>query len=87
MTRYLGRRGLLVPVLLCAPPRARPRTVINALHAATQKVLAEPDTKQLLASQGVLPLESASPEEFARFFRADFDRVAKLISIAGIKPE
>jgi hypothetical protein len=26
-------------------------------------------------------------EEFARFFRADFDRVARLIKIAGIKPE
>jgi tripartite-type tricarboxylate transporter receptor subunit TctC len=68
-------------------PRGTPRAIVNSLHAATQKVLAEPDTKQLLAGQGVLPLESASPEEFARFFRADFDRVAKLISIAGIKPE
>jgi len=68
-------------------PRGTPRAIVNSLHAATQKVLAEPDTKQLLAGQGVLLLESASPEEFARFFRADFDRVAKLISIAGIKPE
>jgi tripartite-type tricarboxylate transporter receptor subunit TctC len=68
-------------------PRGTPRAIVNSLHAATQKVLAGPDTKQLYANQGVLPLESASPEEFARFFRADFDRVANLISIAGIKPE
>jgi tripartite-type tricarboxylate transporter receptor subunit TctC len=36
---------------------------------------------------GASSLMSASPEEFGTFFRADFDRVAKLIKIAGIKPE
>ena len=68
-------------------PRGTPRTIISSLHAAIQKVLAEPDVKQQYAVQGLAPLGSASPEEFAREFREDFNRVAKLVKLAGIKPE
>ena len=57
------------------------------LHAATQKVLAEPDTKQLYAAQSMVPQGNTSPDELDRFLRADFDRMAKLIKISGIKPE
>ena len=46
-----------------------------------------PDVKQLYAVQGLVPLGSASPEEFSKFVRGDFDRIAKLVKIAGIKPE
>ena len=46
-----------------------------------------PNVKDLYTAQGMAPLGSASPEEFGKFFLADFDRVAKLIKIAGIKPE
>jgi hypothetical protein len=33
------------------------------------------------------PLGSESPDEFARFYRADFERVEKLVKLAGVKPE
>ena len=68
-------------------PRGTPRAIIKSLHATIQKVLADPDVKQQYAFQGLVPLGSASPEEFGRFFRADFDRIAKLVKIAGLKPE
>ena len=68
-------------------PRGTPRTIIRSVHAAIQKVLAEPDVKQQFANQGLAPLGSASPEEFGKFFRADFERVAKLVKLAGLKPE
>ena len=68
-------------------PRGTPRTIIKTVHATIQKVLAEPVVKEFYAAQGVVPLGSASSEEFARFFRADFERIAKLVKIAGIKPE
>lgn len=68
-------------------PRGTPRAVIKTVHAAIQTALAEPVVKDLYASQGVVPLGSASPEEFDRFFRADFERIAKLVKIAGIRPE
>jgi tripartite-type tricarboxylate transporter receptor subunit TctC len=68
-------------------PKGTPRTIIKSLHAAIQKVLAGPDLKQQFANQGLAPLGSESPEAFGRFFRADFDRIAKLVKLAGVKPE
>jgi tripartite-type tricarboxylate transporter receptor subunit TctC len=68
-------------------PKGTPRTIIKTVHATIQKALAEPVVKEFYAAQGVVPLGSASPEEFARFFRVDFERIAKLVKIAGIKPE
>lgn len=68
-------------------PKGTARNIIKSLHAMIQKVLAEPDLIQQFANQGLAPLGSASPEEFGRFFRADFDRIAKLVKLAGVKPE
>lgn len=68
-------------------PQATPRPIIRTLHASLQKTLADPDVRQQYAHQGLVPLGSESPEAFARFVRADFDRIAKLVKIAGIKPE
>lgn len=68
-------------------PKGTPRAIIKILYGTIQKVLAMPDVKQQFASQGLAPLGSASPEEFGKFFRADFDRIAKLVKLAGLKPE
>jgi tripartite-type tricarboxylate transporter receptor subunit TctC len=68
-------------------PQGTPRSIIKSLHAAVQKALADPEVKKLYANQGLVPLGSASPEEFGKFFRADFDRIARLVKVAGIKPE
>jgi tripartite-type tricarboxylate transporter receptor subunit TctC len=43
--------------------------------------------RQLYANQGLAPRGSASPEEFAKFYRADFARMEKLAKVAGLKPE
>lgn len=68
-------------------PRGTPRPVISSLYATIQKALAAPEVKEQFALQGTIPQGSASPEEFGRFFRADYDRIVKLVKIAGIKPE
>ena len=77
---YTSWNGIFVP-------KGTPRPIVAKLHATTQKALAEPEVKQHYANQGLAPLGSASPEEFGRFFQADFARMAKLVKIAGIKPE
>ena len=64
-----------------------PRRVVTQLHAAVQKALADPEVRELYAAQGLEPQGSSSPAEFDRFFRADFERYAKLVKMAGIKPE
>jgi tripartite-type tricarboxylate transporter receptor subunit TctC len=68
-------------------PKGTPRAIVTKLHGTIQKALAEPEVKQLYATQGVAPQGSSSPEEFGKFVRADFNRIAKLMKIAGIKPE
>lgn len=68
-------------------PKGTPRAIVTKLHGTIQKALAEPEVKQLYATQGLAPQGSSSPEEFGKLVRADFDRIAKLMKIAGIKPE
>lgn len=68
-------------------PKGTPRTMIKTWHATLQKALAAPDVRAQYANQGLVPAGSASPEEFDKFFRSDYDRLAKLVKIAGIKPE
>jgi tripartite-type tricarboxylate transporter receptor subunit TctC len=68
-------------------PKGTSRAVIRMVHAALQKALSDPDVKQQYANQGLPPAGSESPEQFAAFIRADYDRIARLVKIAGIKPE
>ena len=68
-------------------PKGTPKAVVAKLHGVTQKALAEPDVKQLYGSQGLAPLGSSTPEEFGKFYRADFARMEKLAKVAGLKPE
>jgi tripartite-type tricarboxylate transporter receptor subunit TctC len=68
-------------------PRGTPRPIIKTLHGAIQQGLADAEVKRLYGTQGLVPSGNESPEEFAKFYRADFDRIAKLVKVAGIKPE
>jgi tripartite-type tricarboxylate transporter receptor subunit TctC len=68
-------------------PKGTSRAVIRIVHATIQKALADPDVTRQYANQGLPPAGSASPEHFAAFLRADYDRIARLVKIAGIKPE
>jgi tripartite-type tricarboxylate transporter receptor subunit TctC len=68
-------------------PRGTTRAVVNKLHAAIQKALADPDVVKAYAAQGLTPSGSESPEAFSRYFRGDFNRIEKLVQIAGIRPE
>jgi len=68
-------------------PRGTPRSIITSLHVVILKALADPDVVRLYAAQGLQAGPSANPEAFGQFFRADFDRNAKLVKLAGLKPE
>ena len=68
-------------------PRGTPRAIVRSWHETTQKALASPDVKTQFANQGVVPTGSESPAEFDKFFRSDYDRLARLVKISGIKPE
>ena len=68
-------------------PKGTSRAIVKTVHGMVQKALTQPEVKDLYTAQLMTPQGSASPEEFGQFYRADFERVAKLIKIAGIKPE
>ena len=55
--------------------------------AVIQKALADREVNELYLAQGTVPVGSATPAAFGNYFRADFERVGKLIKMAGIKPE
>ncbi|MGZ5146758.1 MAG: Bug family tripartite tricarboxylate transporter substrate binding protein, partial [Burkholderiales bacterium] len=59
-------------------PRGTPRSIVNKLHASIQTALADPDVVKAFAAQGLTPSGSESPEAFAKYFRGDFERIAKL---------
>ena len=68
-------------------PRGTPRPVVEKLHATIQKALADADVVKAYASQGLTPAGSESPQAFSKYFRGDFERITKLVQVAGIKPE
>jgi len=64
-------------------PRGTPPAIINKLNAAIVKVLSTAEVREQFLAQGAEALPT-TPEEFARFIRADYDRIAKVVKVAGL---
>ena len=67
-------------------PAATPHDIVMKVHAALAKTLRTKATQDSFARLGAETLES-TPEEFARFMRADLEKWTKVIRQAGIKLE
>ena len=67
-------------------PAGTPGDVVRRLNAATAKVLALPAVQDRLAPQG-LEVASGSPEEFARLYRSDYEKYARLVKELGIRAD
>ena len=67
-------------------PAKVPADVLKKVNSEIARVLALPDVKAKLAPQGI-ELVTQSPEEFARFIRADYEKWGKVIKEAGIRGE
>jgi len=67
-------------------PAATPRPIIDKLGSEIAKVLAAPDMRDKLVSQGMDPFTS-TPDQFAALIKADFAKYAKIIKTANIKLE
>jgi tripartite-type tricarboxylate transporter receptor subunit TctC len=73
----MGWAGVVVP-------KGTPEAIIAKLNAATVKALNAPDLRELFLTQGAEP-SPTTPDGFARFIRADYDRIAKLAKVAGLR--
>jgi len=67
-------------------PKGTPAAVLERLHAATVKTMAAPEMREQIANQGA-DARTTSPAEFARFVRDEYERMAKVVKLAGLVPE
>ncbi|HET9580584.1 MAG TPA: tripartite tricarboxylate transporter substrate binding protein [Usitatibacter sp.] len=64
-------------------PAGTPRPIVDKLHAALLKVLAEPDMAQKFMVGGAFVVTSRTPEEFATFVAAEGQRWGKVAKEVG----
>jgi tripartite-type tricarboxylate transporter receptor subunit TctC len=67
-------------------PAGLPAAVVNRLNAETNKVLKSPEIVKRLAADGAEPA-GGTWSALAVYHKADFERWAKVVKAAGIKPE
>jgi len=67
-------------------PAGTPKEIIDKISAEVAKLVAAPETKEKLATQGFEPYYN-NPEQTAALVKRDIDRFAKIIKEAGIKTE
>lgn len=66
-------------------PSGTPRAALSKLHGEISRIMATPDVKGQMDKQGFDTAPPNSPEEFARFLRAETEKFAKIIKAAGVK--
>ena len=67
-------------------PARMPPEIVQRLNAEIVAILAQPDTREKLASQG-LDARSSTPDEFARVLAADIVRWAEVVQKLGLQAE
>jgi tripartite-type tricarboxylate transporter receptor subunit TctC len=74
----VGWSGLLAPAGVPAP-------IINKIHAGMVRALAMPDVKDAILKQGSRAVSSKSPEDFARYIKAEAQKFLPVIKAAGLE--
>ena len=67
-------------------PAGTPKAIIEKLSTEIARIVAIPDVREKLRSQGAEPYIS-SPEKFTALMKADMARYAKIVKAANIKFE
>ena len=68
-------------------PAGTPRDILVRLHAEIAKAVRVPDVSRRFLERGVELAASASPDEFASYIQAEYNKKAKLVREAGIRVE
>ncbi len=67
-------------------PSATPKAVTRQVSADIARALGMPEVKAQLASRGAVPRPS-TPEEFDAFVRSEIDKMAAIVTAAGLKTD
>src|SRR2546423_2028295 len=70
-----------------AGPAGMPREVTYAIYGEVKKVLSEPAFKEKYIDRQWFEVVANTPDEFAAFLKADYERWEKLIRLSGVKVE
>src|SRR6266700_1921911 len=73
-------QGVLVPA-------GTPRPIIDRLHAAIVKVLAEPEIQARMRKSGVIAVGSPSPEDFKTYMDTETAKWSKVIEESGVRAD
>lgn len=73
-------QGVLVPT-------GTPRPIVDKLHAAIVKVLAEPEIQARMRNAGVIAVVSNSPEQFKSYMDAETAKWTKVIAESGVRAD
>lgn len=65
-------------------PRGTPQPIVEALNAAINKILQEPEMKKNLDAQGMAPT-GGTPAKFNERIRGEYERWTKIVKERGIK--
>jgi len=70
--------------MLVAPAKV-PRAIVDKLHADLRVVLREPDVREeFIQRQGLIPVDSAPPDELRRFVESEIARLGEIVRKAGL---
>jgi len=64
-------------------PKGTPKTVVDSLNGAVNKILAQPAFRERLAGMGVEPM-GGTPEQFATFLDAEIKKWGEVVRNAGV---
>lgn len=67
-------------------PAGTPRNVVTALYEAFAKALYSPEAEKRFAEQGTV-IVASPPDEFAKFFKAELAKWARVVKETGIKAD
>ena len=67
-------------------PAGTPKAIVARLNADVTRALQTPDLRERFTKMGSTATPS-TPDEFEAFIKRDYDRWARVIKNAGIKPE
>jgi tripartite-type tricarboxylate transporter receptor subunit TctC len=69
--------------LMVATRAGTPSDILNKLHGEMKTILAQPEVREQIARLGMIPQDSASPEELHRYVASETVRWGKIVQQAG----
>ena len=66
-------------------PRATPRAIVDRLHAEMNKIMADPDMQQKVATIGLLPLAPPSIEDTEKYLASERQKWGDLVRKLGLE--